>query len=91
MDPILQTRGGINPLIFGCPSTPVSTVMVGEGAGQQSQNRGGSSSVYKEFNSPTCHIKGDPRLHWGNEDGLCGIWNQAGTWAPSVSVRDSLI
>ena len=78
MDPILQTRGYINPLIFGCLSTLVSTVMVGKGGGQQSQNRGGSSSVYKKFSSPTCRIKGDPRLHWSNEDGLCGIWSWEG-------------
>ena len=86
MDPILQTRGYINPLIFGCLSTLVSTVMVGKGGGQQSQNRGGSSSVSKKFSSPTCHTRGDPRLLWSNEDGSSGIWSQAGAQAPTATV-----
>ena len=37
------------------------------------------------------HTEGDLRLCRSNEDGLSGIWNQAGSCAPSVSVRDSLI
>ena len=51
--------------------------MVGES--WPSQNRAGSSSVYKAFTSPPCHIKGDMKLHWCNEDGSSGIWKLAGS------------
>ena len=60
------------------------------GADWPSQSRSGSSSVYKKFNF-TCYIKGDPRLHWGNENRSNEIDSQAGTQAPSVGVWDQLI
>ena len=71
---------------LGCPPTPITVWSTdGEGDGWQSQNRAGSSSVYRKF-SFTCHIKGDPRLHWGNENGSSGTHSQAGTRASSFGV-----
>ena len=67
-----------------------SIVCRGREADCPSQSRAGSSRVYKKF-SFTCYIKGDPRLHWGNESGSNEINSQAGTQAPSVGVWDQLI
>ena len=38
-----------------------------------------------------CPMEGDLRLCRSNEDGSSWIWNQAGAWAPSVNVQESLI
>ena len=67
-----------------------SIVRRGRGADWPSQSRSGSSSVYKKFNF-TCYFKGDPRLHWGNENRSNEIDSQVGTQAPSVGVWESLI
>ena len=76
----------LNRPLFGCPPTPVTVQSTdGERASWPSQSRAGSSSVYKEF-SFTCYIKGDQRLCWGNENGSSGIYIQAATQDPSVSV-----
>ena len=79
-----KPRRDVRHTPYGCPPTPVTE---GEGL-----SRAGSYSVcvYKKFNF-TCYIKGDPRLHWANENGSNGIDSQAGTQAPSVGVRDQLI
>ena len=76
----------LNRPLFGCPPTPVTVQSTdGERASWPSQSRAGSSSVYKEF-SFTRYIKGDQRLCWGNENGSSGIYIQAATQDPSVSV-----
>lgn len=49
--------------------------MDGEGPGWSSQNRAGTSSVYRKFSSSACHIEGDLKLPWDNEDGSSGIWS----------------
>ena len=59
MDLIPQARGDVNRLTFGCPSTIVLVVTVGE-ASWPSLNRTGGPSVYQKFSSPTCHFQGDP-------------------------------
>ena len=82
-------KGRCNCLPFDSPSAPITIQSQLERG--PSQNRAGSSSVFKKFSSPPCHIRGDPRLPWSNEDGSSGIWSQAGTQAPAVDVWDSLI
>ena len=86
MDLIPQARGDVNRLTFGCPSTIVIVVTVGE-ANWPSLNRTGGSSVYHKFSSPACHIQGDPSPHWRKEDESRRIWSQVGSWAPSVSMQ----
>ena len=81
-----KPRGDVDRPPLGCPPTPITVWSTdGEGDGWQSQNRAGSSSVYRKF-SFTCHIKGDPRLHWGNENESSGTHSQAGTRASSFGV-----
>lgn len=76
-------QGETQLLTFGCPSTPVTTVMVGEGVGWLSQN-----SVYKKFSSPTCCTEGDPELCTSIGDGSRGIWSHTGARAQSVGVQN---
>lgn len=59
-----------------------STVTVGEwpaGQGRSEQAAPGSTEVHF-----SCHIEGDLRLCWSDEDGSGGIWSWAGSGAPSV-------
>lgn len=79
MDLTLQERGMACklPYLWLFINSNHSTVSVGESPSWQSQNRAGGSSIYRKFSSPACHIEGDLRLCWSDEDGSSGIWSQA--------------
>ena len=76
-----QAKKRLNRPPFGCRPAPVMVQTTdGEGASSQVRAEQAAPSLYKKLWF-TCHIKGDLRLHWGNENGSSGICIQAGTEA----------
>ena len=76
-----EAKKRLNRPPFGCRPAPVMVQTTdGEGASSQVRAEQAAPSLYKKLWF-TCHIKGDLRLHWGNENGSSGICIQAGTEA----------
>ena len=65
MDPILQARGDVNRLPFGCLLAPITMQpWLERGASRPSQNRAGGSSVNKPFGGMDGWPMGHLRVPW---------------------------